>query len=95
VQAAIADAVKSETAQILTHVPKFMGRQEQLRKAIHNGTVAVIDRTLLAGLFGGGADGLLRQLEAEGTGYIFASAVEKHIVMRQQQYWVCRSSRTI
>jgi hypothetical protein len=66
VQAAIADAVKSETAQILASTPKFMGRQEQLRKAIHNGTIALIDRSLLASLFGSGADGLLRQIESEG-----------------------------
>jgi hypothetical protein len=66
IQAAIVRAVESETSYHLENVPKFRGRQEQLKKAIGNGALAIVDHDLLVPLVGSGADSWLRQIEAEG-----------------------------
>jgi hypothetical protein len=65
VQPAIASAVESETLQILTTIRKFMGRQEQLKKALSNNTITLIDRQSLS-MLGTGVDALLRQIDSEG-----------------------------
>jgi hypothetical protein len=66
IQAVIVQAVESEAFYHLENVAKFRGRQEQLRKALGNGTLATVDHNLLAPLFGSGADSWLRQIESEG-----------------------------
>ena len=66
IQPAIAAAVESETARILTTIPKFMGRQEQLRKALSNGTLNLLDRQSLSAVLATGVEAILRQIDAEG-----------------------------
>lgn len=66
VQPAIVQAVESEVACILQNVPKFRGRGEQLKKALGNKTLAIVDRDLLVPIFGGSADAWIRQMESEG-----------------------------
>lgn len=66
VQPAIVQAVESEALYNLTSVPKFRGRQEQLSKAVKNGTLLLLDRAGLAPLVGGNVDSWARQLESEG-----------------------------
>jgi type I restriction enzyme M protein len=66
IQAAIAQAVESETLYHLENTAKFRGRQEQLKKALGNSTLASVDHNLLAPLLGSGADSWLRQIESEG-----------------------------
>jgi hypothetical protein len=69
VQPAVASAVESETLQILTTVRKFMGRQEQLKKAISNNTISLLDQQSLGAILGTGVDALLRQIDSEGQRY--------------------------
>lgn len=66
VQAAIVEAVESEVLHLLKTVAKFRGRQEQLRKALGNNTLALVDRVLLAPFLGTGVDAWIRQIESEG-----------------------------
>jgi len=66
VQPAIATAVEVEAVQILTNVPKFKGRQDQLKKAISNGTLCPIDQQSLSAIFGTGVEAMLRQIDTEG-----------------------------
>jgi len=66
IQAAIARAVESEAFYHLEKVAKFRGRQEQLKKALGNGTLAAVDYSLLAPLLGSGTESWLRQIDAEG-----------------------------
>jgi len=66
VQPAIATAVEAEALQILTTIPRFMGRQEQLKKALSNSTIIRLDQPSLGELLGTGVDALLRQIDSEG-----------------------------
>jgi hypothetical protein len=66
VQAAIVQAVEAEVFHLLNTVAKFRGRQEQLRKALGNNTLALVDREFLAPLLGTGVDAWIRQMESEG-----------------------------
>jgi hypothetical protein len=67
VQPAIVQAVESEVAYILQNVPKFRGRQDQLKKAIGNNTLAIVDRDLLAPILGSAVEAWIRQMESEGV----------------------------
>lgn len=67
VQPAIVQAVEAEVACILQNVPKFRGRRDQLKKAIGNKTLAIVDRDLLAPILGGSTDAWIRQMESEGV----------------------------
>ena len=67
VQPAIVQAVESEVACILQNVPKFRGRQDQFKKAISNKTLPIVDRDLLAPIFGSSADAWIHQIESEGV----------------------------
>lgn len=67
IQMAIVEAVRSEAEHCLTNVPKFRGRQNQLRKAIGNNTLAVVNRDLLITLVGTSAEPLICQIESEGA----------------------------
>lgn len=67
VQAAIVQAVESEVACILQNVPKFRGRRDQLRKALGNNTLAIVDRELLAPILGSSVDAWIRQMESQGV----------------------------
>jgi hypothetical protein len=66
VQPAIVEAVESEVACILQNVPKFRGRREQLKKALGNGTLALVGRELLAPILGNSVDAWVRQMDSEG-----------------------------
>jgi hypothetical protein len=66
VQPVIVQAVESEVSYLLNNVARFRGRQEQLRKALGNNTLAIADRGFLATILGSGADAWLRQMESEG-----------------------------
>jgi hypothetical protein len=67
VQPAIVAAVESEAFQILLTNPRFMGRQEQLKKAIANKTIVLLDQESLTSLVGAAlVDEILRQIDAEG-----------------------------
>lgn len=66
VQAAIVGAVESEALQILSNNRKFMGRQEQLKKALSNNTLSLLDQRIIGETFGAGADALLRQMDTDG-----------------------------
>jgi hypothetical protein len=66
VQPAIVHAVESEVACILQNVPKFRGRQDQLKKAIGNKTLAIVDRDLLAPIFGSAVEAWIHQMDSEG-----------------------------
>lgn len=66
VQPAIVQAVESEASCILQNVPKFRGRLEQLKKAVGNKTLAIVDRDLLAPILGSAAEAWIRQMESEG-----------------------------
>jgi len=66
VQPAIVQAVESEVSYLLNNVARFRGRQEQLRKALGNNTLAIVDRGFLATILDSGVDAWLRQMEAEG-----------------------------
>ena len=63
-QAAIVQAVESEVLHLIATVAKFRGRQEQLRKALSNNTLAVVDRGMLVPLLGTGVDAWIRQMES-------------------------------
>lgn len=67
VQPAIVQAVESEVTCILQNVPKFRGRQDQMKKAIGNKTLAIVDRDLLAPILGSSVDAWIRQMELEGV----------------------------
>ena len=54
VRPAILGAVESKALRILTTIKKFMGRQEQLKKALSNNTVRRINEQFLMGLLGTG-----------------------------------------
>lgn len=67
VQSAIVEAVESEVGWNLQNVPKFMGRQLQLKKAVGNGTIALINREFVTTLLGSSeVDGWIRLIETEG-----------------------------
>jgi hypothetical protein len=66
VQPVIVQAVEAEISCLLNNQSKFRGRQEQLRKARGNNTLAVADREFLATIRGSGVDAWLRQMESEG-----------------------------
>ena len=67
VKSAIVPAVESEVLSIVENVPKFRGRREQFKKALRNGTLAIVDHDLLAPFLGGAADSWIRQIDSEGT----------------------------
>lgn len=66
VQPVIVQAVEAEISCLLSYQARFRGRQEQLRKALGNKTLAIADREFLATVRGSGVDAWLRQMESEG-----------------------------
>ncbi len=66
IQSAIVDAVHSEASTILKTVPRFMGRQEQLKRACTNGTLPVVSRDWMMASYGGTGSALLQQINAKG-----------------------------
>jgi hypothetical protein len=66
VQPAIVSAVESETSHILNTIPKFKGRQDQLKKALSNNAITLIDRQSVGAFTNTGVDALLRQMNSEG-----------------------------
>jgi len=66
IQPIIVSAVESETIQILANHPKFVGKQEQFKKACANYTIRLTDRETLTGTVGADADSLLRLIDSDG-----------------------------
>jgi hypothetical protein len=66
VQSVIVSAVESEALHILTTIPKFMGCQETLKRAISNNTINLVDRQFLSAVHGTAVDAILRQIDSEG-----------------------------
>ena len=67
VQSIMVPAVESEALYLVeSGPPRFRGRQEQLKKAITNRTIAVVSKETLAPFYGTSSESWLRQIDLEG-----------------------------